>query len=72
MHRSSAPEAPFSSHSRENNVIKLMTSPEDRVLVIFGAGHLGWLRQDFAADPTLRLRKLQDFVPAATVGSERR
>jgi len=51
-----------------NNVAKLVTSPEDHILVIFGAGHLGWLRQDFAADPTLRLRKLQDFVSAATVG----
>jgi Family of unknown function (DUF5694) len=55
-----------------NNVAKLVTSPEDRILVIFGAGHLGWLRQDFAADPTLRLRKLQEFVPAATGGAERR
>jgi hypothetical protein len=45
-----------------NNVAKLVTSPEERVLVIFGAGHLGWLRQDFAADPTLRLRKLEEIV----------
>jgi hypothetical protein len=54
-----------------NNVTKLVATPEDRVLVIFGAGHLGWLRQDFAADPTLRLRKLEEFVPAATGGAER-
>jgi len=54
-----------------NNVAKLVASPEERVLVIFGAGHLGWLRQDFAADPTLRLRKLEEFVPAATGGAER-
>jgi hypothetical protein len=54
-----------------NNVIKLATTPEDRVLVIFGAGHLGWLRQDFAADPILRLRKLEDFVPVAAGGAER-
>lgn len=53
-----------------NNVAKLVTSPDDRVLVIFGAGHLGWLRQDFAADPTLRLRKLEDFAPAAAGGAE--
>jgi hypothetical protein len=45
-----------------NNVTKLVAAPEDHVLVIFGAGHLGWLRQDFAADPTLRLRKLKEFV----------
>jgi hypothetical protein len=53
-----------------NNVMKLVATPEDRVLVIFGAGHLGWLRQDFAADRTLRLRKLEDFVPAAAGGAE--
>ncbi|MEA2337348.1 MAG: hypothetical protein QOE82_1355 [Thermoanaerobaculia bacterium] len=45
-----------------NNITKIITSPDDRVLVIFGAGHLGWLRQDFASDPTLRLRKLEEFV----------
>lgn len=49
-----------------NNTMKLVATPEDRVLVIFGAGHLGWLRQDVAGDPTLRLRRLEDFVPAAT------
>ncbi len=54
-----------------NNVAKLVTSPEDRILVIFGYGHLAWLRQDFAANPTLRLRKLEEFVPAATGGAER-
>jgi len=47
-----------------NNVTKLVVSPEDHILVIFGAGHLGWLRQDFASDPTLRLRKLEEFAPA--------
>ncbi len=46
-----------------NNITKVITSPEDRILVIFGSGHLGWLRQDFAADPTLRLRKLEEFAP---------
>jgi hypothetical protein len=55
-----------------NNVMKLVANPEDRVLVIFGSGHLGWLRQDFAADPTLRLRRLEEFVPTATGGGERR
>ena len=48
-----------------NNVIRIITSPDDRILVIFGAGHLGWLRQDFASDPTLRLRKLEEFASAA-------
>jgi len=46
-----------------NNVTKLVTSPDDRILVIFGAGHLGWLRQAFGSDPTLRLRKLEEFAP---------
>ncbi|HEX3578948.1 MAG TPA: DUF5694 domain-containing protein [Thermoanaerobaculia bacterium] len=46
-----------------NNVTKLVTSPDDRILVIFGAGHLGWLRQAFGSDPTLRLRKLDEFAP---------
>ena len=55
-----------------NNVAKLLTTPEDRILVIFGAGHLGWLRQDFAADPTPRLRKLEKFVPATMAGVERK
>jgi hypothetical protein len=45
-----------------NNVTKLATSPDDRILVIFGAGHLGWLRQAFGSDPTLRLRKLEEFA----------
>jgi hypothetical protein len=50
-----------------NNVMKLVPTPEDRVLLIFGAGHLGWLRQDFAADPTLRLRKLETSCPPQRV-----
>jgi hypothetical protein len=45
-----------------SNVAQLADSPNERVLVIFGAGHLGWLRQDFGSDPTVRLRKLAEFV----------
>ncbi len=44
------------------NVVRLVDSPGERVLAIFGAGHLGWLRQDVANDPTLRLRKLAEFA----------
>ena len=44
------------------NVTRLADSPNERVLAIFGAGHLGWLRHDVSSDPTLRLRKLADFV----------
>ncbi|HEX8190542.1 MAG TPA: DUF5694 domain-containing protein [Pyrinomonadaceae bacterium] len=45
-----------------SNVVQLADSPDERILVIFGAGHLGWLRHNFASDPTLRLRKLAEFV----------
>lgn len=45
-----------------SNVVQLTDSPDERILVIFGAGHLGWLRHDFASDPTLRLRKLAEFA----------
>jgi hypothetical protein len=44
------------------NVVRLADSPNERVLVVFGYGHLGWLRHNFASDPTLRLRKLAEFV----------
>jgi hypothetical protein len=29
-----------------SNIVKLVESPNDRILVMYGAGHLGWLRQD--------------------------
>ncbi|MEK6374724.1 MAG: DUF5694 domain-containing protein [Acidobacteriota bacterium] len=45
-----------------SNVMKLVASPNERVLVIYGAGHLGWLRQDFAGNPNVRLRKLAEFA----------
>ena len=45
-----------------SNVVRLADSPKERVLVIFGSGHLGWLRHDFASDPTLRVRKLAEFA----------
>jgi len=44
------------------NVVRLIDSPDERVLVIFGAGHLGWLRQAFAGDPTIRLRTLAELA----------
>ena len=49
-----------------NNVSKLISGPDERVLVIFGSGHLGWLRPDFAGDPAIRLRKLEEFAGKAT------
>lgn len=45
-----------------SNVVKLVESPNERILVIYGAGHLGWLRNNFASDPAFRLRKLAEFV----------
>lgn len=44
------------------NVMQLIDSPNERVLVIFGAGHLGWLQHDFASNPNVRLRKLAEFA----------
>ncbi len=45
-----------------NNIMKIIESPNDRALVIYGAGHLGWLRQMVENDPAMRLRKLSEFV----------
>ena len=45
-----------------HNIVNLIESPNDRVLVIYGYGHLGWLQQNAANDATVRLRKLDDFT----------
>ncbi len=47
-----------------NNIVNLIDSPGERILVIYGAGHLGWLRMAAESDPTVRLRKLAEFVTA--------
>ncbi len=44
------------------NIAALAESPKDRVLVIYGAGHLGWLQQDVENDQQMKLRKLSEFV----------
>jgi len=44
------------------NVMRLVDSPNERVVVIFGAGHLGWLRHDFASNPNVRLRTLAELA----------
>lgn len=41
-----------------HHIIALVESPHERILVLYGAGHLGWLRQNVANDATVRLRKL--------------
>lgn len=43
------------------NVIALIGSPNDRILVIYGSGHLGWLQQSIVNDGTAKLRKLADL-----------
>jgi hypothetical protein len=45
-----------------HNIVALIDSPSDRILVIYGAGHLGWLRQDVTNDASVRLRKLADLT----------
>lgn len=44
------------------NIRALITSPDDRILVVYGAGHLGWLRQNVEHDPAVRLRTLADLL----------
>lgn len=44
------------------NIANLIESPDERVLVIFGAGHLGWLRHNVESDPCLRLRTLAEVA----------
>jgi hypothetical protein len=46
-------------HTHLLNIIE----PGDRVLVIYGSGHLRIMRQNIQADPTLKLRTLEEFVP---------
>jgi len=43
------------------NIVALIDSPNEKILVLYGSGHLGWLRQDVADDPSVRLRKLSDL-----------
>ncbi|MGO8986943.1 MAG: DUF5694 domain-containing protein [Terriglobales bacterium] len=45
-----------------HNIVTLVESPNDRILVIYGSGHLGWLRQDISNDATVKLRKLADLT----------
>jgi hypothetical protein len=47
-----------------HNIVALADSPNERILVVFGAGHLGWLRQDAASDTTVKLRTLAEIAAA--------
>lgn len=44
------------------NVVRLVNDENERVLVIYGAGHLGWLQYAFGSNPNFRLRELAEFV----------
>lgn len=45
-----------------SNVMRLPEAPGERILVIYGSGHLGWLQHAFASNPNVRLRKLAEFA----------
>ena len=45
-----------------HNIVTLIESPNERILVLYGAGHLGWLQQDVNNDATVKLRKLADLA----------
>ncbi|HOW85831.1 MAG TPA: DUF5694 domain-containing protein [Candidatus Aminicenantes bacterium] len=47
-----------------NNITSLIESPKERILVIYGYGHLGWLRQMAENDPSVRLRRLAEIAAA--------
>jgi len=44
------------------NIHQLISSPNERILVIYGAGHLGWLQQDVQNDASVKLCKLAEFT----------
>jgi len=44
------------------NIVSLIESPRDRVLVLYGYGHLGWLREIARQDQTVRVRTLSEFA----------
>ena len=44
------------------NVVDLIDSPDERVLVVYGAGHLGWLQYAFERNPDIHLRTLAEFA----------
>jgi hypothetical protein len=48
-----------------HNIAALIDSPNDRILVIYGAGHLGWLQQDVNNDEAVKLRKLAANLPSS-------
>lgn len=49
------------------NIVKLIESPNERVLVVYGSGHLPWLRQMVSNDPSVNLRKLSDLTGGQSI-----
>jgi hypothetical protein len=45
-----------------SNILKLADTPGERILVIYGQGHLAWLQQNIANDGSVKLRKLSEFT----------
>jgi hypothetical protein len=45
-----------------SNLHGIIESPEDRVLVIYGSGHLFWLRRDVLDSADLELARLNDYA----------
>jgi Family of unknown function (DUF5694) len=45
-----------------NNLVKLIQKPTDRILVIYGSGHLGWMQENVKLDSNLCLRTLAEFA----------
>ncbi len=44
------------------NIQDITTAPDDRILVVFGAGHMGILKHLFECSPEYRLVRLQDLL----------
>lgn len=44
------------------NIQDITTGPEDRILVVFGAGHMGILKHLFECDPSYELVRLRDLI----------
>ncbi len=44
------------------NIKRITSGPEDRILVIFGAGHMGILKHLFDCDPTYKVVRLNELL----------
>jgi len=44
------------------NIVSLIASPGERILVLYGYGHLGWLREIAQQDQTVRVRTLSEIA----------